>query len=159
MEENTVPSVFDDLANDRSRFEYATVGQRFVNFIVDSIANIIFFYLVVFTTSIIMAFSGSNQEDIMAIYSNKLFIWTLYLLCFIVAYTIIEGITKGRSLGKLITGTKAVTEDLLPISWRDAFIRTLCRLIPFETLSAFGGHPWHDGFSKTIVIKKMQPPP
>ncbi|MFI5196603.1 MAG: hypothetical protein ACHQD8_05900, partial [Chitinophagales bacterium] len=74
----------------------------------------------------------------------------------IIIYTIIEGITKGRSLGKLITGTVAVKEDLTKITWNEAVIRSTGRLVPFEAFSALGGVPWHDKWSKTIVIKKRQ---
>jgi hypothetical protein len=32
------------------------------------------------------------------------------------------------------------------------FFRSLCRLVPFEPLSGFG-YPWHDRWTKTMVIK------
>jgi uncharacterized RDD family membrane protein YckC len=65
---------------------------------------------------------------------------------------LLEGIFKGTTLGKWITGTKAVTEAGKDISFKDAFLRSACRLIPFEVFSGFGT-PWHDSFTKTIVIK------
>ena len=71
-------------------------------------------------------------------------------------YTVFEATTKGRTLGKFITGTQAVREDGSNITWKDAFIRSLCRLVPFEPFSTFGVLPWHDSWSKTIVIKKSK---
>ena len=49
-----------------------------------------------------------------------------------------------------VTGERFVNYLL---DWEDAFMRSLCRLIPFDPLSAFAGHPWHDELSKTKVIK------
>jgi uncharacterized RDD family membrane protein YckC len=67
-----------------------------------------------------------------------------------------EGFSKGRSLGKMVTSTTAVKRDLTPINWKDASVRSLIRLIPIEPLSGLEGSPWHDSLSKTIVIKKIQ---
>jgi uncharacterized RDD family membrane protein YckC len=66
----------------------------------------------------------------------------------------IESLTKGRSLGKLITSTKAVNEDGTDISTVTAFARGFCRVVPFNQFSAFGtpSHPWHDKWTKTYVI-------
>ncbi len=66
----------------------------------------------------------------------------------------IEAITKGRSLGKLITKTKAVNEDGTSISVSTAFTRGLSRAVPFNSFSALGNppHPWHDKWTKTYVI-------
>jgi len=80
-----------------------------------------------------------------------------FLISFIVIisyYTVLEGATKGRTLGKFVTGTVAVKQDGSAITWKDAFLRSLCRLVPFEPFSALGRMPWHDKWTKTIVIKK-----
>jgi uncharacterized RDD family membrane protein YckC len=79
----------------------------------------------------------------------------LFFVLFILYYGLLEGISKGKTLGKLITGTRAVREDGTPISFGDAFKRTLCRIIPFEPFSAFGYKPWHDSITNTIVIKEQ----
>jgi hypothetical protein len=47
-----------------------------------------------------------------------------------------------------------VKDNFSPITWKDAFIRSASRLVPFETLTGFGGYPWHDEWSKTRVIQK-----
>ncbi len=78
------------------------------------------------------------------------------ILLFLVSYilyvffcTFSEGASRGRSVGKLVTRTKVVKEDESEIS----LIRSLCRLVPFEAFSAFGGYPWHDRWSHTKVIR------
>jgi len=69
------------------------------------------------------------------------------------SYTFSEGASRGRSVGKLVTRTKVVKEDESEISWKDALIRSLCQLVPFEAFSAFDGYPWHDRWSHTKVIR------
>ena len=60
---------------------------------------------------------------------------------------------EGRYVGKLVTRTKVIRDDETEISWEDVFIRSFCRLIPFEAFTGFGGYPLHDRISHTRVIK------
>lgn len=70
-------------------------------------------------------------------------------------YLIFEGATRGRTLGKIMTNTSAITQDGTPFSYKHALTRTLCRFIPFEMLSALISYlPWHDSISKTAVVRK-----
>ena len=69
-------------------------------------------------------------------------------------YFLIESITKGRSIGKLVTGTKVVMIDGSTPTTKDYFMRSLCRIIPFEVLSFLGENGWHDKISKTTVVNK-----
>jgi uncharacterized RDD family membrane protein YckC len=71
---------------------------------------------------------------------------------------LIEAIFKGKSLGKLITGTRAVKEDGTLLTTKDALLRGLSRMVPFEAFSALGSpsYPWHDKWSKTFVIDEKQ---
>lgn len=66
----------------------------------------------------------------------------------------IDLIFKGSSLGKLITGTRAVREDGSPITASEAFGRGFSRIVPFEAFSALGNNtwPWHDQWSHTYVV-------
>jgi uncharacterized RDD family membrane protein YckC len=70
-------------------------------------------------------------------------------------YLLFEGSTRGRTLGKIITDTVAITQDGTPFTYNHALARTLCRFIPFEMLSAlFFYLPWHDSITKTAVVRK-----
>lgn len=80
-----------------------------------------------------------------------LFAWILIVIAY---YTVFEYFAKGRTLGKMATGTVAVRADGSNLTFKDAFLRTLCRFIPFEIFSAFGYRPWHDSLTNTLVIKK-----
>ena len=70
-------------------------------------------------------------------------------------YLIFEGSTRGRTLGKIMTDTSAITQDGTPFTFTHALTRTLCRFIPLEILSALISYlPWHDSITKTAVVKK-----
>jgi uncharacterized RDD family membrane protein YckC len=73
-------------------------------------------------------------------------------MIFVVLYFLCELGLKGRTIGKFVTGTKAVNIDGSEMDPKTVLIRSLCRIVPFEPFSAFGGHPWHDTWSKTCVI-------
>ena len=103
-----------------------------------------------------MAYSGVDSEDIQRTFADKLILYPISYVVYTIMYLCMEGLTKGLTVGKLITRTRAVKEDLSPITWKDAFVRTMIRLIPVEAFSAFSGYPWHDKWSKTLVIKKAR---
>jgi len=84
----------------------------------------------------------------------QLYLMLAWILIIVAYYTLFEFFAKGRTLGKMATGTVAVKEDGSRLTFKDALLRTLCRFIPFEVFSAFGYRPWHDSLTKTLVIKK-----
>lgn len=133
----------------------ADVGLRFVNLLLDMIG---YYGLATIVGLLIGTYSAvTNTTDAVESVeglTSGLGGAALSYLIYITYYTIIEGITKGRSLGKFATGTKVVREDGAPFTWGNAFMRSICRIVPFEAFSAFGGHPWHDKWTKTKVIKK-----
>jgi uncharacterized RDD family membrane protein YckC len=71
---------------------------------------------------------------------------------------LVEGVFKGKSLGKLITGTKAVNMDGSKISFATAFARGCSRAVPFCVFSAFGTpcYPWQDKWTNTLVIDEKK---
>jgi len=71
------------------------------------------------------------------------------------AYYIIFEVALGRTLGKLITGTKVVNADGGEASVGQVVGRSFARYIPFEAFSFLGetGRGWHDSLSKTYVVK------
>ena len=152
--ETTESNVFEEV---EQYYQPASTGRRFVNYLVDTILYYVFLFGCFFLIGIITQLSGGASEDIDA--AAESWAWKLLTYLFVFAimllfYTLVEGLTKGRSMGKLITGTVAIREDGSQISWKDALMRSLCRLIPFEAFSAFSGRPWHDTMTKTVVIRK-----
>jgi len=67
--------------------------------------------------------------------------------------SIMEAFNKGRTIGKLITGTYAVRNNGQPLDFGTALKRSFCRIVPLEPFSGFGT-PWHDKWTDTTVVKK-----
>ena len=77
------------------------------------------------------------------------------------AYFFVMELAWGRTLGKLISGTKVVSEDGSPASETLILTRSLARLIPLEFLTFIGQadrRGLHDTMSQTMVILCRQGP-
>ncbi|HVM89028.1 MAG TPA: RDD family protein [Puia sp.] len=133
------PNLLDEFSN--SSNVYATTGQRFVNYLID----LIVFYAIMFVMGMLLGIAGLGHS-----------MGIIYLVVFavlIIYYTLLEG-SKGQTIGKMVTKTKAVTLEGATLSYKNAFLRTLCRFVPFEFVSAFsGGQMWHDRWTDTMVIQ------
>lgn len=134
----------------------ASGGKRFANYIID----LIVFYALLFLAGIVIALinpvviDSINEDDIGFNLLDRLMTLVLYGLYMF----IIEAVFKGKSLGKLITGTRAVNEDGSNISAVSALLRGLSRAVPFNAFSALGSpaYPGHDKWTKTYVIDEKQ---
>jgi uncharacterized RDD family membrane protein YckC len=133
-------------------------GLRFVNYLIDVIAFYAISFIVGILFAAVIAAGINNYND--SVIDNagfmQLYLMLAWILIVVAYYTLFEFFAKGRTLGKMATGTVAVREDGSNLTFKDAFLRTLCRLIPFEPFSAFGYRPWHDSLTKTLVIKKQK---
>ena len=148
-----------DLLTDEQNpfFEYnkASPAQRFLNFLID---NVVIRIALAYVTGlavgyVLMAFL---PEFAYTLSNNKARLYLISVVIvfidYVLYYTLSEGLFKGRTIGKLITGSKAINENGRELSFKQAFLRSVCRLIPFEPLSGLGT-PWHDTITSTIVIK------
>ena len=132
--------------------EYASAGQRFLNYIIDAIAFYILGAIVGFILATAFSFSEESVIGLGAGMLQLLFLF-LYVAIIILYYTVLEG-AKGKTLGKLLTKTKVVREDGEPMTYGKACMRALCRFVPFEIFSAFFGvKMWHDSWTNTMVVK------
>jgi uncharacterized RDD family membrane protein YckC len=130
----------------------ASSGKRLANYLIDRL----FFYLlwkfllVKFTVTVISWF-GIYFED-RTIFTIG--IWLFIILFDVICLAVIESLTGGKTLGKLITGTMAVNEDGTRINPKTALLRSFSRVVPFEAFSALGSpcYPWHDRWTKTFVV-------
>jgi len=132
--------------------DIASHGKRFANRLIDLIACWAFMFVFAFFIGIILAIISPSaiqnfQDD------STLLEYTLAIVSIIIYYTLSEFIA-GRTLGKLITGTKVVNENGGKPSFDTALLRTICRFIPFEAFSFLGDQAigWHDTLSKTRVV-------
>ena len=162
------------LREEREEMNYADPAPkitRFMNFIVDQVAIRVIFSGAQFVIAYYVL--GKNYRDHILYHiidrehlndlsrlteldleALRYSLIVTQILTFIY-YLIFEGVTRGRTLGKIMTNTSAITQDGTPFTFKHAFTRTLCRFIPFEMLSALISYlPWHDSITKTAVVRK-----
>jgi len=139
-------------------YNYASTGQRFFNWLID---NLFMRFAVNYLTGAVVGillqlispeilFELASGERGFVFWGVSYFIGICNYLFY---YTLCEKLFRGYTLGKLITGTRAIREDDTELTFKDAFMRSLCRIVPFEVFSALGGFPWHDTWTKTKVVK------
>ncbi|WP_338841443.1 RDD family protein [Flavobacterium ginsenosidimutans] len=133
---------------------FASERKRFVGGIVD----FIFVFVSVFISGLIIVIIGNIFNwDIFSIWGRFINDSTyLALFTFLMFnYLFLESFF-GATMGKFATGIIVVTENGTKPNFGRIFIRTLCRLIPFDVFSFLGksGMFWHDSFSKTYVVDK-----
>lgn len=134
--------------NDTINLDYcrASSGKRLANYIID----LIVFYLILFAIYICIGILLPGILDGI----NGLLDRLITLVCYGFIMCLIEAVSHGKSIGKLITGTKAVNSDGSEIDFGKAFSRNMVRAIPFNAFSALSSpcDPWHDRWSDTIVV-------
>lgn len=131
----------------------ATRGIRAANFFIDYLVLIGLNFSVGVATALVLGDAGIE-------FIEKTPSFVLGIPIFLVYIFGMEA-TTGRTLGKLITGTRVVqADDGQPPTIGQYFIRSLCRLIPFEPFSFFNNPPvgWHDSISRTLVVSNSQFP-
>ena len=131
---------------------YASSGKRFCNYLIDLVS----FFIVVFCWAVLASIiSPETMSEIEEDFTNPIVDRLISMLLFALFMSLIEMIFRGKSIGKFITGTKAVNEhDGSDISFGTAFARGFSRMVPFEAFSALGNPstPWHDKWTDTMVI-------
>lgn len=137
----------------------ATSFQRFLNFIIDFVAKLGLTYLVGLLFGIIALSRMSTTEELEEFNANletpiaRVIDILLSVVLGIIYHTVTEAFFAGKSIGKLITGTRAVNLDGTKLTFGKALTRSLCRYIPFEPFSFLASdRGWHDTITDTRVI-------
>lgn len=137
---------------DRNR---STKLARFANLIIDRIVIMLIFIAFGAISALIFNLTGIDFFlNITVKLSQVNRFWDI-LITSVVYFTytlLIEYFTKGRTIGKYITGTKVICIDGTEPTFNDYFIRNISRLVPFDILSFLGENGWHDKWSETRVI-------
>jgi uncharacterized RDD family membrane protein YckC len=125
---------------------------RFFNLIID----LAVVYLLCIVAGFVLAIFGESLYAFRTKNPNgfEYFIFCTPFVIFILYYFLMEAFAGGRTIGKMITGSKTVDIYGMPIPMKTAFLRSLIRLIPIEPFSAFGILPWHDLWTYSMVIKR-----
>lgn len=144
------------LENEFVTYTEATNTQRFFNYLVDLL--FMRFALSWLTNYLLVNFLLAVSPDAAyALFSGSSLLLAGYLIAILnhlVYYTLCEKAFRGHTLGKLLTGTRVIREDGEELTFKDALLRSLCRMVPFDALSIwFGNGIWHDAWTKTKVIQ------
>ncbi|WP_367269831.1 RDD family protein [uncultured Chryseobacterium sp.] len=138
---------------DRNR---ASKGSRLLNYIIDGILGYIAALLFIGFSAIIYTFVsgssllvvGTEMKNI-----NPLLDRGITLSCYVLFMFLIETLTKGRSIGKMITGTRVIMIDGTKPTTKNYFIRNIIRMLPFIDQLSFLCENWfHDNWSNTRVV-------
>ena len=133
-------------------YNSASMGKRFLTCLID----LIFYYIIVFIFGFLFAVITSVffTETYFKFANNEKILMNLIAYSLLFFYYLFSEYLTGKTLGKLITGTKVVDIEGNKPSFKMALIRTLCRFIPFDGLSfLFGqGRGWHDTIANSYVI-------
>lgn len=140
-----------DLFREERQLVPAAHAKRLVNYLVDSLTSAL---LILIAFAVYRAASPAAADRLMASlqtsFSGNLLVSFLYAFLMSVQ----ESLFRGKSLGKMLTRTRAVAEDGTLLPTNTIFLRNLIRMVPFDSLSALGtpARPWHDRWSRTLVI-------
>ena len=134
----------------------AGLGYRFANYLIDFAFSIIIIWILILIVVVLLSIIKGTSTDESFDYISNLNplvdrILTLLLYAFIMFLT--EKLSNGRSLGKLITGTKVVKSDGSELTTDDLLKRNFSRAVPFDQLSFLGSNGWHDKWSDTNVVR------
>ncbi len=144
---------------DLNSYVYATQWQRFANWLIDNL--LMRFGLSYLTGIAIGTMLGLIAPEFISNIANDgamssgifLLSFMIGYLNYIVYYTLCEKLFKGYTLGKIITGTRAIRQDGQELTLKNALLRSLSRCVPFEVFSGFNTLTWHDSWTDTMVVK------
>lgn len=150
----TDDNILDDICNKLPhKDDLAERHLRFWNFVVDS------FVILVFVAILVLGFFflGINFPPYysdMTTLSTRMWDYIIMATGSIIYYTTSEFFFNGKTLGKLLTKTRAVTLDNHPMNFATTLKRSLFRVVPFEVYSFLDNIPygWHDKWSDTKVV-------
>jgi uncharacterized RDD family membrane protein YckC len=140
--------------------EPASQGKRFLNFIIDRVVTFVLASASGFMIGLMYAMSRSNPSAPLLPGTESMlniidFVQSIFVA---LAYYFLCEALFGRTLGKLLTGTRVVNEQGGIPTVPQLIGRTFARAIPLEAFSFLGSRDgsgpvgWHDSLSKTRVI-------
>ena len=139
-----------ELASTKLNLIPATRIKRFLNLLIDYIGAILF-------GGIIMMFlyiTETLDVDEKAAVAERL----IGILTYLLYYIIMENFFRGKTLGKLITKTRAVDQQGRHPGLKTVLLRSLSRIVPFEPFSFLtdDNSGWHDYWTHTMVIDEKK---
>jgi uncharacterized RDD family membrane protein YckC len=108
----------------------ASLGVRLASGLIDFAATVVLWILSLLILLVATINVSQALVDVAAVVAT--------VITFVVFPTVLETLTRGRSLGKLAVGLRTVREDAGPITFHHALVRAL---IGFVEIYAFSGVP------------------
>jgi uncharacterized RDD family membrane protein YckC len=139
----------DDDAGGIDGMRLASRGRRITNLTIDDIV-----YYLIIAAVLVPIGVAVGAETLTQYFLDMSFVtrWLLFGVVRVGYYFLCEA-TTGRTVGKLVSGTRVVTESGGKPTTLQILQRTLSRMVPFEPFSFFGPSTgWHDRWSKTRVV-------
>lgn len=135
-----------------SEYEKTATWKRFANYIVDIIGYLIISMILGFFLGIFLAIIGNIEfldSGAFELISQLLGLVVLffYYFCFELLFA--------ATPGKLITGTRVISRTGDKLDAGTVALRSVIRFVPFEPFSFLFGEGWHDKWSKTSVVDKI----
>ncbi len=127
--------------------------ERFINSLIDSIL-----FLVTFIVLIMFSFVFSINPETLEASHPFIINYVIPYLLMILFYFIQEYLLRGRTIGKIVTGSIAVDNQGNIVDIKKSFYRSICRLIPFDSLSFLreSKRGFHDTVTDTYVVNKKK---
>ena len=153
MADKILPSIDITYKEDRV-FPIASRWKRFTNFMIDLVGFVVISVTVGIFWNIIAPHNYANFVH--ATISSALTFRLILAIAYFTYYFLSELFLDGKTLGKLITKSRAVDIHRNPPTVSQLLKRSVYRLIPFEMVSFLIGHTvrgWHDEWSDTYVIR------
>lgn len=130
-------------------FNYvASSNKRLVNMFVDLFTSLVFIFVGAYFIGILLVFFDVNALSFLNNFESFISygLWLVYYIVF--------EFYLNKTIGKYLSGTKVIMDDGSKPTIKAIFIRSICRLVPFEIFSFSGKTPigWHDRWSHTLVI-------
>jgi uncharacterized RDD family membrane protein YckC len=138
--------------SDPEELELATQGARFGTYVIDRILSFGLSMLLALAYFAMNTDAAERFDENSA--NGKILDYAFGYLSLVVYYMVFETLCNGRTIGKMICGTRAMTTEGEIMSAGTVMKRTLCRIVPFDGLSFLGaiGNGWHDRWSDTMVV-------
>lgn len=152
--------ILDNIDNEefnQRNYEPASNSKRFANYLIDSFGYLVFTLMLGIAYGAYYFMTGSNSLFLLEDESitSTILEWGISMVLIAFYYILNEYFFNGKTLGKWITKTRAVTMDNRKMDFWTIVKRSFARLIPFEQFSFLDEKPygWHDSLSNTKVIE------
>ena len=135
-------------------FEKASIGDRFLNYLLDT-----FFVVLIFSPYIFGLAKSMEYRDSIREFGAEIGESTVLLIFIAIGRLIYYLLSEGLfhiSPAKTLTETQVYSTTESKLNFTTVLGRTFIRLIPFEAFSFLGKKGWHDELSNTTVLKNKQ---